>query len=207
MPLILESHDSLPYIDSNISGSDREEADALIFSELGKINQEPLHPSLQPLHESGTSELIHKEIGRVSTGQSWQGGIELSRYEAPDEPSLDDNAQIWHKALRTAYISSAYLAGRRINLGLLEELGKNAWLISNSQLDEILKSLDQESEHLHQETDLVNRERKAMQESAKAEIVALEDTWKRGVGQLIEVQLATDRLRQEILQRRRGAPS
>ncbi|RMZ76575.1 hypothetical protein DV737_g4745, partial [Chaetothyriales sp. CBS 132003] len=180
MPLVFESHDSLPYIDPDASGSDREEADALISRELRKINQEALHPSLQPLHGLSTSELMRKEIDRVSTGSSWEGGIELSRYEAPDEPGLDDNAQIWHKALRTAYTSSAYLAGRGINMSLLEELGKNAWLISNSQLDDILKSLDKELELLKQETDLVNRERKAMQESAKPEIIALEDTWKRG---------------------------
>ncbi|RMD39737.1 hypothetical protein DV735_g5383, partial [Chaetothyriales sp. CBS 134920] len=179
MPLVFESLDSLPYIDADVSVADRAQADALISRELRKINQEPLHPSVQPLPGSRDSEFIRKEIDRVSAGQPWEGGIELARYEAPDEPGLDDNTQIWHKALRTASISSTYLAGRSINMSLLEELGKNAWLISNSQLDEILKSLSKESELLKQETEAINRERKAVQESAKAEISALEDTWKR----------------------------
>ncbi|RMZ78880.1 hypothetical protein DV738_g3563, partial [Chaetothyriales sp. CBS 135597] len=173
-------------IDPVVSTADREQADALIARELRKINQEPLHPSVQPLPGTKASELISKEIDRASAGQPREGGIELSRYEAPDEPGLDDDTQTWHKALRTASISSAYLAGRSINMSLLEELGKNTWLISNSQLDEILKSLNKESELLKQETEMINRERQAMQDGAKAEISALEDTWKRAVGQLIE---------------------
>ena len=182
-------------------------ANALVLKELANGNAGTPHSSLQPLPESNISGLMQKEIDRVASGMPRQGGIDLSRYEAPDEPSSDSNADLWRKTLRNAYISSAYLSGRHMNLALLQELGKNAWLMGNSQLDEILKSLDKELEHLKEETDSVNRERKTMQESSRGEILALQDTWKQGIGRLLEVQLATENLREDILQRKRHHPS
>ncbi len=194
-------------IDDDVSQTSRDVANALILKELANGNTATPHSSLQPVPDFNISELMQKEIDRVSSGMPRQGGIDLSRYEAPDEPSSDSDADLWRKTLRTAYISSAYLSGRHMNLALLEELGKNAWLIGNSQLDEILKSLDKELEHLKEETDSVNRERKTMQENSKGEILALEDTWKQGVGSLLEVQLATENLRRDTLQRKRHRPS
>lgn len=139
-----------------------------------------------------------KEFSRIEAGKPREGGIDLTRYEELDEPSPKDDAETWRNTLRTAYISSTYLAGRHINLSLLEELGKNAWLLGNSHMDQILRSLDQDLAALKEEVDGVNRERKSAQEASKGELLALEDTWKRGIGRLIEVQLATDSLRQEM---------
>lgn len=144
-----------------------------------------------------------QELYRVESGEPRESGIDMSRYEEPDEPSTDDDAATWRKALRSAYASNTYLGSRHINLGLLEEWGKNAWLLGNSQLEQILKSLDHELARLKEEVDSVNRERKLAQEGSKGEILALEETWKQGIGRLIEVQLATDQLRQEIRQPKR----
>ena len=149
------------------------------------------------------SELAQNEIDRVSQGQPREGGIDISRYEAPNEPSTDADAEQWRETLRSAYISNAYLSGRQVNLALLEELGKNAWLMSNAQTDEILKTLDKELITIKDETENVNRQRRTMQENSKGEILGLEDNWKQGVGSLIEVQVATENLRKEVDQRRR----
>jgi len=129
--------------------------------------------------------------------------VDLSRYEAPEEPSTDSDMEAWRSALHKAYSSSSYLSVRHINLSLLEELGKNAWLIGNSQLEDILKPLEMELAQLETETETVNKARKARQEESNGEIVGLEETWKRAIGKIIEVQVATNRLRQEVLQRRR----
>lgn len=153
------------------------------------------------------SDLVAKELSRVDAGQPRSGGIDASRYEEPDEPSADDDAVTWRKSLRSAYVSNIYLQSRHTNLSLLEELGKNAWLVGNSQLDQIMKGLDQELATLKEEVDSVNRERKVAQEGSKGEILALEDTWRKGIGRLIEVQLATDQLRREIRQEKRAAGS
>jgi len=110
----------------------------------------------------------------------------MSRYEAPDEPN-DNNASHWRVALQAAYRSTSYLEGRHVNLSLLEEHGKNAWLIGNSQLEE----------------QSINKARKGAQEGSRGELVALDESWRTGVGKMIEVQVALDGLRKEILKRRR----
>ena len=128
----------------------------------------------------------------------------MARYEAPEKPTDDSDLETWRKSLRQAYISSSYLSGRLTNLSLLEEFGKNAWLISNSQLEDILRDLEKELSERQASVEDVNKARKAAQEGSEAELVALEETWKQGVGKIIEVQLAADGVRREILQRRRN---
>lgn len=192
-------------IDSELTQQDRDKANALIDRELSSSRRDSAHPSLPPLHEANFSELIEKEIQRVSAGKPREGGIDLSRYEAPEEPPLESDSQTWQKALRSAYISNAYLSGRHINLSLLEELGKNAWLIGNSQLEEILGDLEKEAVRLQDETEQINKMRKSAQEGSRAEILGLEETWKAGIGKIIEVQVATEQLRQEVIKRGRDA--
>jgi len=156
------------------------------------------------LPEYNFSYLIQNELDRKAKDEPIEGGIDLSRYEAPDEPSADAAVDEWRAVLRDAYTSSSYLSGRHTNLALLDEFGKNAWLIGNSQLEDLLKDLEREMAQLKDETDNVNRMRKSAQENSRGEIVGLEEVWKRGVDKIIEVQVATDALHQEILERRRS---
>jgi len=90
------------------------------------------------------------------------------------------------------------------NLSLLEEYGKNAWLISNSQLEDILRDLERELSERKEGVEKVNRGRKTAQENSRAELTWLEEGWKQGVGKIIEVQLATDGVKRETLQRKRN---
>jgi pre-mRNA-splicing factor SPF27 len=101
-------------------------------------------------------------------------------------------------------MSSSYLSGRLTNLSLLEEFGKNAWLISNSQLEDILRDLEKELSEQKEAVENINKSRTAAQEGSRAELAVLEEAWKQGVGKTVEVQLATDGVRREILQRRRN---
>ena len=131
------------------------------------------------------------------------GGIDLSRYEAPEGPSDPNDIAAWRSTLQRAYASSTYLSGRVSNLSLLEELGKNAWLISNSQLEDILRQLEKELEELKAATDDVNKSRKAAQEGSRGEMTGLEKSWKRGIGRILEAEVAVDELRRQILDKRR----
>ena len=150
------------------------------------------------------SPLVEKEFQRKAADKAIEGGIDLSRYEAPDEPSsnkIDD----WTSILRRAYSLNSYLSGRLTNLSLLEEFGKNSWLIANWQLEEILRGLEKELVQVKEATENVNKARKAAQYDSKGEIVALEEAWRGGVGKIIEVELATEGLRKEIQERRKQA--
>lgn len=194
-------------IDADITQKERDRINKLLHKETSPLAKTQLHESLIPIPEPEFSDLMRKEIARLAAGLPRQGGIDTSRYEAPDEPSGDTDIDTWKTALQNAYISSAYLHGRRTNLSLLEEFGKNAWLIGNSQLETDLKTLETELSGLKTQIEEVNRARKLGQEGSRGELLGLEDTWKKGIGKIIEVQLATDELHETLSQQRRSAIS
>ncbi|KAL1962485.1 hypothetical protein VTN77DRAFT_9606 [Rasamsonia byssochlamydoides] len=211
MPLINESHDSLPYIDAEPTPQARAAAEQLIFAELPAGYQTTLHPTIPALPETRFSPLIEQELARKEAGQPLTGGIDLSRYEAPEPPSgtsaTEEEASRalaeWRKTLQRAYTSSSHLSMRHTNLTLLEENGKNAWLIANSQLEEILRSVEKELAETKEAVENVHKQRKIAQESSKGELVGLEETWKRGVGSTLDVEVAAESLRMQILDHRR----
>lgn len=136
------------------------------------------------------------------------GGIDLSRYEAPEAPSTDgkDQTQIlsdWRETLQKAYTASAHLSTRHENLSLLEAHGKNAWLIGNHQLEEVLGRMEKELQEVKEATETLNKERRVRQETVKAEIDGLEDAWRRGISGIINVEIASENLRMKILEKRR----
>ncbi|KAB8071345.1 breast carcinoma amplified sequence 2-domain-containing protein [Aspergillus leporis] len=208
MPLINESHDSLPYIDAEPSAQARANAEKLIASELPADYSSTLHPSIPAFPEFRLSPLIEQEVERKATGQPLTGGIDLSRYEAPEPPTRSSDAgpnatpnlEEWRQALEKAYTASSHLSMRRDNLTLLEENGKNAWLIGNSQLEDILRGLEKELAETNEAAETVNKQRKIAQETSKGELAGLEETWKRGVGAILDVELASENLRMQILE-------
>lgn len=139
------------------------------------------------------------------------GGIDLSRYEAPEPPARTSDAEgnstpnldEWRQTLQKAYTASSHLAMRHENLALLEENGKNAWLIGNTQLEDILRGIEKELTETKETAEAVNKERKIAQEASKGELVGLEESWKRVVGAILDVELAGEGLRMQILEQRR----
>lgn len=76
-------------------------------------------------------------------------------------------------------------------------------MIGNSQLEELLRGLEVELAETKGEVEAVNRQRKLAQEAGKGELIGLEETWKRGVGAILDVELAAEGLRLRILEQRR----
>lgn len=181
-------------------------ANALVHAELPKDIGESLHPSIPAARATNFPPLVQAELDRLQAGRGKDGGIDLSRYEALDAPEKDDLAG-WQAALQKAYASAEYLRGRQINLGLLETYGKNAWLIGNGQLEDLLRDLERELEMARIELEQVQQERRTAQGNVAGEMQSLEDTWRQGVGRMIEAQAAGERLKQEILDRRRHGAS
>ncbi|KAL7274826.1 hypothetical protein RUND412_002257 [Rhizina undulata] len=201
MSLIIASHDSLPYIEPAPTPSELSTIASLLAAELPPDHLSTPHPSLPASYEPVFTTAFQEELGRVSANQPLMGGIDLSRYDPPSVlPSDEEEART---ALQQAYAASTHLAARNTNLTLLSEFGKNAWLIHNSQLEQILKSLEEELMALKAECEVVNKERKAAQMEVKGTIEGLEAKWKRSVGTVLEVEVAAEGLRREILRRRR----
>lgn len=53
--------------------------------------------------------------------------------------------------------------------------------------------------------DVLTLQRKSAQDEAGPEILGLEDTWKKGVGRVLETEAATEELRRQVLEARRRA--
>ncbi|KAL4871763.1 hypothetical protein BDV12DRAFT_19675 [Aspergillus spectabilis] len=207
MPLINESHDSLPYIDAAPSAQARANAEKMITAELPSNHHLSTHPSIPEFSEPTFSPFIQQEIERKAAGLPLTGGIDLTRYEAPEPPTRSPdsapNLDEWHQTLRKAYTASSHLFSRHENLSLLEESGKHAWLIGNSQLENILRALEKELAETKEAAEDVNKQRKIAQESSQGELTGLEESWRRGVGAILDVELAAEDLRMQILEQRR----
>ncbi|CAG8976309.1 hypothetical protein HYALB_00005715 [Hymenoscyphus albidus] len=204
MVLITTIHESLPYIDPEPTPTERAAAEALIAAELDDTT--PPHPSLPALLPSHFTPRIEQELLRHSRNEPLNA-IDLSRYEslsAPSSTKTPDSLHLWRTALQRARTSSTYLSSRRTNLALLEQYGKNAWLISNAQLEDILRGLERELAAVKGEMDGVVIERRGAQEGVGGEMSALEEGWRKGVGRVLETEVACEQVRREILERRRG---
>lgn len=116
----------------------------------------------------------------------------MSRYEAADGGTL-----------RAAYASTEHVSTRLANLTLLAEFGKNAWLVHNSQLEAMLKTIEEELMTVKGECEVVNKERKGMQVAVESELQRLAEKWRTGVGRVLEVEAAAEVVRLEVLKKRR----
>jgi pre-mRNA-splicing factor SPF27 len=220
MPLIQSSQDYLPCkngcpidyknaltnatdIDAVPSEQEIGSARALIQAELPQDHQTTLHPSIPERTPIKFSELVQAEHDRLSSGAEKEKGIDLSRYEAQDAPPTNDTKQ-WRATLQQAYASSEYLESRQVNLSLLETYGKNAWLISNDQLEAILRAAERDVSQRKIELEDIDKSRRDAQAARKGELEALEQQWKIGVGQMLEVEVAAEKLRLEILDKKRA---
>lgn len=217
MPLTNAIHESLPYIDSEPSASERASALALILAEVeasssengseATSSSETTHPSLSSLPPQTFSPLILSELSRIESKEPITG-ISTAHYESQDAPSLSPSSPetlaAWRAALQNAYTSQSHLSIRLSNLSLLETYGKNTWLESNRQLEDILRALERELEERKGEIDRVVIERKNAQEAVGGEVKGLEEGWRRGVGRVLETEVAAEGVRREVLERRRG---
>lgn len=131
--------------------------------------------------------------------------IDLSRYEEQDAPSAATAAAgEWEVPLARAYTASAYLASRHAHLSLLDSLGKNAWLTANWQAEgAVLAPLERELADARRRVEVVNAARRRAQLEVGGELRGLEDAWRRGVGRVLETEVAVEALRREVLLARR----
>ncbi|EMT63742.1 Pre-mRNA-splicing factor SPF27 [Fusarium oxysporum II5] len=186
MPVPPAYHESLPYVDQEPNLEALAAARDLIAAEAS--SQPPL-PTSNP--EPSFTPAMIAELERVSKSTPL-APLDLSRYEAPS-PSAPPAT-----ALPAAAIAQSYLSSRLTNLELLEKWGKNAWLLGNHGLEAELQALERELVAVKREIDIVNLERQKRQDAVGAEIKTLDDTWRTGVGRVLETEVAVEELRRKI---------
>ncbi|KAG6052829.1 hypothetical protein E4U17_005322 [Claviceps sp. LM77 group G4] len=189
-------HESLPYIDPAPSAQYLETAKSLIQQALSSTQPPPPPPPSPPSPKF--SPAITTELSRIASSTPLPP-LDTTRYEAQDLPS---NAQSSTEQLRSvlskAYTSHAYLESRIENLTLLEKHGANAWLLSNYHLESELRRLEGELVDTKRQIDEVNALRARRQEDVKGELESLESTWRKGVGRVLETEIAVEALRAEV---------
>ncbi|EOA87930.1 hypothetical protein ACJQWK_08674 [Exserohilum turcicum] len=219
MPLIQASYDDLPYVDAELEAQHLAAARAAIDADIrtAGVDVSEMHPALIPAaakYIPAFSDFISREHARLDDDPTSKlSGIDLKRYEdldAPENttPTSDEQRpellEKWSKALKQAYTSSEYVQGRLAHLGLLEKFGKNAWLVGNSQLEDILKGIEAELAGLRKQQEETDMMRRSQQDSVSGEIKTLEETWKKGVGRVLETEVAAEGLKQQIMEKRRA---
>ena len=137
---------------------------------------------------------MQAEMSRISETKPLDA-IDTSVYELPDLDTT--NSELSEDMLRKAYVSHEYLKHRQQALELLERFGKNAWLVHNSQLEDILRALEKEYVETKEAVERTNKERKAMQVGREGEVKALEREWKEGVGRCLEIEVALREMEEE----------
>lgn len=205
-------------VDTPLDAASVAAAKAVINAEIrgAGIDTSELHPALIPAakYTPTFSDFVEREHARLDDDPtSKMSGIDLKRYEdldAPDNttPTSDEDRpellERWNKALKQAYTSSEYVQGRLTQLSLLEKFGKNSWLVGNSQLEDVLKGIETELAEVRKHQDEVEAYRRSQQEAKLGEIKTLEETWKTGVGRVLETEVAAEGLKQQILEKRRA---
>ncbi|KAI1443274.1 Pre-mRNA-splicing factor SPF27 [Annulohypoxylon stygium] len=199
-------HESLPYVDAEPTAAERAAAESLIAAEASSTPSSNPQSSLPPLREPKFSPLITDELSRIAS-KTPLSAIDLSRYEAPSPPSSPTHSSspsTLQTTLSRAYIAQTYLLGRQAHLQLLETYGKNAWLIGNWQLEAEVQALERELAETKKEIDVVNIQRRRAQDEVGGELKGLDETWKKGVSKVLETEIATEGLRQQVLEKQRG---
>lgn len=131
---------------------------------------------------------MESEVERIAS-KTPLTAIDLSRYEAYSTIDTSANLKQARQTLQAAYTNSSYLGSRLQALELLEQFGKNAWLVGNSQLEDVLRGVEKDLVETKQRTEMLNRERKGEQESGRTTMEVGEKAWREGVGRIVEVQL------------------
>ncbi|TVY15330.1 Pre-mRNA-splicing factor SPF27, partial [Lachnellula arida] len=114
----------------------------------------------------GRFPLLENEMLRIAA-QAPLNAIDRTRYESLSPPSPSPSSSTtattrkWQQTLSQAYTAQTYLSARSTNLALLNEFGKNSWLVGNAQLEDILRGLEREVEGVKTEIDEVVVERRA----------------------------------------------
>lgn len=189
--------------------------------ERSTIPDDSQHALLPPPINSQFSSLIQSELDRLasitttdsssssSTSRHPQPlqAIDLTRYEAPDLPTGPHAAPSRDQlepALAQAYTAMTYLSARRQHLALLDSHGKNAWLVGNWQLEAELRAVERDLADARREVDLLTLRRQRAQADVAAELRGLDDGWRRGVGRVLEAEVAAEGLRRDVREAERA---
>ena len=190
-------------IDPEPTAAQRAAAEALIAAERATVPDDPQHALLRPAYEPRFSALMAPELARTAASPRRPlTAVDVARYEVEDVAAGADAAAV-AAALRRAYASATYLSGRRQHLALLDSYGKNAWLVGNAALEAEVAALERELAAARRDVDLTTVARQRAQEAVAGELRGLDEAWRKGVGRVLETEVAAEGMRRRVDEARR----
>lgn len=184
--------------------------------ERSSIPDDPHHALLPPAITPQFTSFINAELDRISSQQQQNPppsapeplqAIDLSRYQQQAPTSFSSHDQL-EAGLTQAYTAMTYLSARRQHLALLDNnnnaVGKNTWLTSNWQLEAELRAVDRELAATKREIDVLTvRRQRAQGDAVAAEMRGLDEGWRRGVGRVLEAEVAAEGVRRGVVEEQR----
>lgn len=159
--------DALPYIDTQLGAAEvAQQVKALIEEEMTQFEPRDYLASLPaPELPLLNSSKMQEEFSRVSMRQPL-GAIELKKYEVerPEGEAAEDE-DAWKRITSTTKMNFEYTRIKALNLELLEQWGKKAWIAHNILIRGAEKLLGKEATELRAAREEVNKKRKLDQVS------------------------------------------
>ncbi|CAE7811240.1 bcas2 [Symbiodinium sp. KB8] len=154
--------DALPYIDTQLGAAEvAQQVKALIEEEMTQFEPRDYLASLPaPTLTVLSSEQMQQEFARVSR-RAPLGAVDPKKYEVekPDgEAAEDENS--WKSVSATTQINLEYARIKSVNLELLEQWGKKAWIAHNMLIRGAERVLNNEATELRASREEVNKKRK-----------------------------------------------
>lgn len=175
--------------------SDQEivQAKQLIAKELDSIDTKTLHKDIPAAKKSYLTPALEAELIRKSQNEPIKA-IDLERYsKLHTKDSKGTNILDTNRAV----VALEYSSYAQENLLLLAEYGRNQWLISNDQLEQRLKRLEEKIQQEKNQIDQINCQRKFKQSEAESTLRYLQDRWRDGLKRVLAVNVACLKLEVE----------
>ena len=159
--------DALPYIDTQLGAAEvAQQVKALIEEEMTQFEPRDYLASLPaPELPFLSSSNMQEEFSRVSMRQPL-GAIDQKKYEVerPEGEAAEDE-ESWKSVTAKSQMNLEYTRIKSLNLELLEQWGKKAWIAHNILIRGAEKVLGKEATELRASREEVNKKRKLDQVS------------------------------------------
>eukprot|EP00931_Biecheleriopsis_adriatica_P021031 TRINITY_DN1387_c0_g1_i1.p1 TRINITY_DN1387_c0_g1~~TRINITY_DN1387_c0_g1_i1.p1 ORF type:complete len:265 (-),score=74.67 TRINITY_DN1387_c0_g1_i1:109-846(-) len=199
--------DALPYIDTQLGAAEvAQQVKQIIEEEMAEFEPRDYLASLPapelPLLESPA---MQEEFSRVSM-RAPLGAIELKKYEVEKpEGASSQEEDAWVSAAKVLQTNMEYTRLKTVNLDLMEQWGKKAWIAHTMLVKGAERVISNEATELRATREEVNKKRKLDQVSCGNDLRKLSRELEQYQQDNAEVESAVRELEREVKRLREAA--
>lgn len=194
------SVDNLAYIDNEYNDSDMQQKVTNLVQEEMKRFTPPDYLKHRPLPSLtfGSCKLFKREFERVQKGVKLNS-LDMSKYSLqPPRKYLRTDHNAWRSSVSQAQAQIMHQKNRILNLELLSKYGAKQWLAHIRKLTGVKKRLTSELETIQNDTENINRKRKAEQTELMPQLVKRTGLWWESIQRSSQLKAACESLEVEL---------